>query len=197
MKNHLFTAAIFVSFLINGQEKSSKFSVDIRTKYLVGIGNGYFKDSFNVLPGFALGVQYKIISKFGIFVNLSENTLSIKNSEIYGDFNKVIFINTNIGGFYSYVFNNKAEINAKGFIGNFYLQGNKEGFESKYIQKGIVWGVGSDFAYKIDKKGHFDIVCGIEYLYLDDKIEINNSYYQKYYSYSSVLRPSLGLKINF
>ena len=198
MKTALYIFVILFFSFVNAQEqnKTSKFSADLKFQIVTGIGDKFYKDSFKTSPGIIFGFQYKVSQKFGFLFDIRNNFLSIKNPEVYGNFTNINMLNYNFGGFYYKILNEKLTLTAKVLIGGIQISGNVADNDSKYSQDGTTFGLGSDLVYHIDKKGTIDIIGGLDYQYLQTKIDINNVYY-KYYSNSAIISPNIGLRFNF
>lgn len=199
MKTALYIFAILFFSFVNAQEqnKTSKFSADLKFQIVTGIGDKFYKDSFKTSPGIVFGFQYKVSQKFGFLFDIRNNFLSIKKPEVYGNFTNINMLNYNFGGFYYKNLNEKLTLTAKVLIGGIQISGNVADNDSKYSQDGTTFGLGSDLVYHIDKKGTIDIIGGLDYQYLQTKININNVYYDKYYSNSAIISSNIGLRFNF
>lgn len=188
---------IFGVILAQKPDNTSKFYTEIKILAVSGIGNKYFKNSFNASPAIDVAFSYKFLKRFGAFINCRNVFLSIKNPEVYGNFDSINMLNYNFGGYYSYPLNKKMNLEAKAFLGGFEINGNITGVKSKYRQTGFTYGLGTNVTYHADKKGIIDLIGGIEYQNLNSNIHIDNSFYENYYKHSSLLIPNFGIRFNF
>lgn len=199
MRRHLFLILFLcVFFSLYAQNKeNSKFSIDTKFNISAGLGNKFFKDSFKASPGFSLGFNFKFNQKFGLFLEVKNQYLEIKNPEIFGQFSKVNFSNYNFGGKYIYELNDKINFEGKLFIGNYNINGYVNGSKSSYTQNGTIYGTGINTLYLIDKSGTVNIIVGFDLERMVSDIKIDNPFYQDYYNKSTIIIPNFGVRFNF
>lgn len=198
MKNIISLVSLFFVLQISAQKKENyKFSADLKMVLYSGIGNQYFKNSFSASPGIDFKFHYRINQKFGLFFDVRNIFINVKNPEIFGDFSSLELMNYNFGGSYTYPLQPKLDLEGNLSIGALSFTGKSTGNSSKYNQSGFTYGLGANFVYHIQKNGKIDLVGGLEYQNLNSSVTIDNRYYENYYNHSSVIIPNLGLRLNF
>ena len=195
MKNALFIFILFSGICLS--QETNKFAFELKGNTLTGIGSNFIADGNNTFTGFGVGFTGVFYKNFGLGIEFNKGYSEVSDISVFGDLHSPQFTTFDYYALYRYQANDK--LSFEGNIGAGYAQlRSYSNYRTKnFSENGNAFLLGAKAIYGLTKKNNIQFVAGPRFYFLSTFTEMNDPKIEKYYSKSTLLNLSLGLRLCF
>ena len=190
----------FFFILISGlcfSQDSDRFAFELKGNSFTGIGNNFIADGTKTFTGFGAGFTGTFYKNFGLGIEFNKGYSEVSDVSVFGDLHSPQFTTFDYYALYRYQANNR--LSFEGNIGGGYakLKSYSNYRTKNFSESGSAFLVGAKAMYGLTKNNNLQLVAGPRFYFLSTFTEMNDPKIEKYYSKSTLLNLSLGLRICF
>ena len=190
----------FFFILISGlcfSQDSDRFAFELKGNSFTGIGNNFIADGTKTFTGFGVGFTGTFFKNIGLGIEFNKSYSEVSDVSVFGDLHSPQFTTFDYYALYRYQANNR--LSFEGNIGGGYakLKSYSNYRTKNFSESGNAFLVGAKAMYGLTKNNNLQLVAGPRFYFLSTFTEMNDHKIEKYYSKSTLLNLSLGLRICF
>ncbi|WP_332020937.1 hypothetical protein [Kaistella sp.] len=187
MKRFLFIFILFSGICLS--QETDKFAFELKGNTLTGMGSNF--------TGFGVGFTGTFLKNIGLGIEFNKSYSEVSDVSVFGDLHSPQFTTFDYYALYRYQANNR--LSFEGNIGGGYakLKSYSNYRTKNFSESGNAFLVGAKAMYGLTKNNNLQLVVGPRFYFLSTFTEMNDPKIEKYYSKSTLLILSLGLRICF
>ena len=191
---------IFIFILFSGiclSQETDKFAFELKGNTLTGMGSNFIAEGTKTFTGFGVGFTGTFLKNIGLGIEFNKSYSEVSDVSVFGDLHSPQFTTFDYYALYRYQANNR--LSFEGNIGGGYakLKSYSNYRTKNFSESGSAFLVGAKAMYGLTKNNNLQLVAGPRFYFLSTFTEMNDPKIEKYYSKSTLLNLSLGLRICF